>query len=209
VIAEPVSERQPHRRAACFERLAELEKAIEITWNSIEAGGRHQALTIHHAEAHHGDAHCNPASVEGTRALADLVPAAVLLPEVACRFGEIDALVGVLMWHLGRADDDVGSRTDAGDHRALGAQLLADDAFHLDLDAGTAGELGGVGHPEVFVPLDIPLPAQQLELRLLLDRRSRLGRCAAERGSQPAGGHGCSGQRFQRGSPYDISHPFL
>src|SRR6185312_16996916 len=97
MIPETVAERQPDRGTARFERLAKFEEAGQIARDFVEASALHHALPIHNAEAHHGDAQCDPASVQHARALTNVIPTAVLLSEITCDLGQVDALVGILM----------------------------------------------------------------------------------------------------------------
>ena len=131
-----MGEREARRCALGLQRLAQLEEAVQILREFLEAGGTQHAFAVHHRGAGNTGGNRNPFPLVRAILRADLEPAAVLLSQVLRQVAHVQELVRVQLRLLVGADDDVGSGADVGGDRRFGTQIFEVLAVDAHFDAG-------------------------------------------------------------------------
>jgi hypothetical protein len=154
--------------------LAELQEAVEVARDGVEAGLVHPGLAVDDAAGRGAERHRDPAAVVLGLAvlLGEVVPAAVLLAEVGRHVRQVDALGGELVRVVGPGVDDVGTAADVGRDRRLRPQVAPGLGVDPHRDAVLLAELLGVLEEQRLVALHELGRAQHAQGGTLLDREA-------------------------------------
>src|SRR3954451_9997155 len=94
-IADGIAEREAGRRAAGMQRAAQLQKTVEVARDLVETRCLHLARAIHDAARRESHPECDPMSVRRAVRFDGVIPTTVLVAEIVCELGEIQAFVGI------------------------------------------------------------------------------------------------------------------